>query len=171
MISVKLVDIEKRQITYDKNKEVFLNGENNEYVEITDRLKNNSVTAKMAASLMAQFVLGKGFGEDKDDVIINTDTNTTLFEFASYLATDYVDNRGVFIHVNYKIDPEGNLKPINPKVLPFGWCAIGKKDSHLYNGKIHVKPDWSNKDDAIIYDVYNPNEKVVTEQIQSSWKY
>lgn len=169
MINVKFFEIFKRLIKYDKKEDIFINGEDNAYPERVDRLINNSVTAKMASEIMVQYLIGKGFGTETDSLIINTEKQTMLIDFAEQIAKELVDNRGVFIHVGYEINAEANIIPVNPKVLPFDWCRLGKEDSKRYSGKIHVKSDWrDSKEEAAIFDVYNPIEKVIAEQISKA---
>lgn len=166
MISVKFFDIVKKFIGYDNRNEIFTNGEDNAYPEKIDRLINNSVTAKMASGLMTQYFIGRGFGS-ADDIVINDNEQTTIKVFAQGLAQELVNDRGVFIHVNYEINDSGVIVPVNPRVLPFDWCRIGKKDGRGYNGTIHVKTDWrDSKEQAQIYNVYNDNEKVLAAQIK-----
>lgn len=169
MISgVKLIDIVKKVIKWDKKLEIHTNGKDNAYPEKSDRLINNSVTAKMCSLLMSQFLIGKGFGEVTDDIVINSQENITLIEFGKHVSDEVTKHRGVFIHVNYEID--GNtVKPVNFKVLPLEWCRVGRKDSNDYNGKILVKTDWTDsKETAIVYDVYNPHPAVVLSQIREA---
>lgn len=169
MISVKFFDIFKKKIGYDKRNEIFENGEDNAYPEMIDRLINNSVTAKMASDIMCQYLKGSGYGKVLDDTIINNDTKTTLRDFDTHVKNEIVKNRGVFIHVNYEIQENGTLTQTNPKVLPFDWCRIGKKDSLNYNGKIHVKSDWRNsRDEPVTFDVFNDNQTVLKAQIKAT---
>ena len=170
-----LFDIAKRLIKWDKKLEIYKNGSDNAYIERTDRLVNNSVTAKMSVGLMVQYLLGKGFGEN-DDFIINTETGQTLIEFAEELCDSIVLNRGAAIHFNYKIQPneKGNTiyKPVNPSVVPFNTARLGKKDSRKYNGKILLYDNWSDEKIKIehvsVYDVFNDNNAVVESQIKQA---
>lgn len=162
-MKVKLIDILKKAVKFDKKAKIFRNGEDNAYPETQDRLINNSVTAKMASLLMIQYLIGEGFGEALDDKIINSEEDLTLIDFATDVAEEITNQRGVYIHVGYNAE---TLQPIKPKVLPFDWCRAGKKDDKRYNGKILVKTDWSNtKEEAIEIDVYNDKKSVVKRQI------
>lgn len=158
-MKVSIVDIFKRLIKYDKKLAIYTNGVDNAYAERTDRLINNSVTAKTASALMTQYLIGDGFGE-ADNFKVNPDTK--LIEFAEDIAKDIVENRGCFIHVNYNL----NYQISKAKVLPFNQCRLGQKDDKDYNGKILVKKDWNdNKEQAVVIDVYNPKESVIKAQI------
>ena len=166
-----LFDIAKRLITWDKSVEVYRNGVDNAYTERTDRLINNSVTAKMASGIMQQYLIGKGFGES-DDVIINSDTQQTLIGFTEDVVESLVENRGVAIHFEYKINEKVEAVPINPEVIPFNTARLGKKDSNNYSGKILLHDDWScdsiKVKETSIYDVFNDNQNVVKAQIKAS---
>jgi hypothetical protein len=164
-------DLAKRLIKWDKSLEVYRNGVDNAYTERTDRLINNSVTAKMASGIMQQYLIGKGFGES-DDSIINSDTEQTLIDFSEDVCESLVENRGVAIHFNYIVDKETNLKPINPEVIPFNTARLGKKDSKKYSGKILLHDDWVceriKAESASVFDVFNNNQDVVKAQVKAA---
>ena len=169
MIVVKVIDIVKKIRGYDKKENIYTNGEDNAYPEITDRLINNSVTAKMCSSLMVQYLIGKGFKKEVNELIINEKEQITLQDYSEHLAEEIVNNRGVFIHVNYKANDAGIYEPIDPKVLPFDWCRVGEKDDNMYNSKILMKVDWSDtKKKAVKFDVYNPKQIVIKKQIENA---
>lgn len=161
---VDILDIIKKVVRWDKKLEIYTNGEDNQYPERVERLINNSITAKMASDLMLQYIIGGGLGQ-ADNYKVNKDQK--LIDFSTDIAEDIVKQRGVFIHFGYDL----NFEPINPKVLPFERCRVGKKDSKEYNGKILYKIDWNdNKESVKVYDVYNTDKKVVEEQIKSAGK-
>lgn len=158
-MKVQVLDIVKRLVKWDKKLEIYTNGVDNSYPERVELLVNNSITAKMSHGLMIQYLIGKGFGE-ADNYKVNE--TQKLIDFASDIADDIVLNRGVFIHYDYNLA----FEPVNPKVLPFSKCRLGKKDSKEYNGKIIFKNDWNDtKEKEIIYDVYNSTAKIVESQI------
>jgi hypothetical protein len=161
-MKVTVFEIVKRLVTWDKKLEIYQNGADNLYPERIDRLINNSVTAKMASEMMVQYVLGKGFGE-ADNFKVND--SQKLIDFAIDLADSLVRQRGIAIHFDYNL----NFEPINPKVLDFTKVRLGLKDSKQYNGKILFKNDWSNnKEDAVIFDVFNKSDKIVQAQIEKA---
>jgi hypothetical protein len=161
-MKVTVFEIVKRLVTWDKKLEIYQNGADNLYPERIDRLINNSVTAKMASEMMVQYVLGKGFGE-ADNFKVND--SQKLIEFAIDVADSLVRQRGIAIHFDYNL----NFEPINPKVLDFTKVRLGLKDSKQYNGKILFKNDWSNnKEDAVIFDVFNKSDKIVQAQIEKA---
>ena len=164
-VRTELLDIVKRLVRWDKKLEIYTNGADNAYPERVDRLINNSVTAKMSLSVLTQYIIGKGFGVS-DDIVINSKTEQKLFDFALDIADSISEYRGVAIHFSYNL----NLKPVNPKVIPFESVRIGKKDSKKYNSKILITDDWigAKVDDLKVIDVFNENEAVVTSQMEKA---
>jgi hypothetical protein len=161
-MKVTVFEIVKRLVTWDKKLEIYQNGADNLYPERIDRLINNSVTAKMASEMMVQYILGKGFGE-ADNFKIND--SQKLIDFAIDVADSLVRQRGIAIHFDYNL----NFEPTNPKVLDFTKIRLGLKDSKHYNGKILFKNDWANnKEDAVIFDVFNKSDKIVKAQIEKA---
>jgi len=161
MITTHLIEIYKKLVAWDKKLEIYTNGQDNSYPERMERFRNNSITATMASNTMIQFLLGKGFGE-ADNLKIG---KIKLIDLADDIARDIVDNRGVFIHVNY----DANYDISDFKVLPFEQCRVGEKDSKEYNGKILIYKDWSGKVDknkTQVLNVYNNNKEVVKYQVE-----
>jgi len=158
-VKATILSIYKKLIKWDKKLEIYTNGEDNQYPERMERLKNNSVTALMASKIMVQYLIGKGFGE-ADNAKVG---NAKLIDFATQVANDIVDNEGYFIHVSYN----ANLEPADYNLLPFNNCRVGEKDSTEYSGKILVSKDWNEikKNPATDYNVYNPDKEVLKYQI------
>lgn len=161
-----IINIAKRLTPWQKNIEVFSNDVDNAYPERVDRLINNSVTAKSAAGIMIQYLIGKGYGPAVDNLIVNESKQLRLVDFADDIADDIVKQRGVFIHVNYN----ANFDIADCCVLPFDYCRIGKRDSNAYNGKIAVCDDWKKAkvDTVQLFDVYNPKQAVIEKQVEAA---
>lgn len=161
-MKISLIEIASRLIKWDKKMNIYLNGVDNLYPNRANRFRNNSVTAKMSSEIMTQFLIGRGL-ENIEDFIIDPITQLSFFDLTEDIARSIVDNKGVFIWVNYN----GNLKFDKAHVVPFSSCRIGIKDSNDYNGKILVKKDWGDsKEQEVVVDVYNPNEEVIKSQIK-----
>lgn len=160
-----LADLYKRLTPWNKSVEVHSNDTDNAYPERMDRLINNSVTAKTAAGIMVQYLLGKGYGE-YDKIIVNKAKNLTLADFADDVADDIVKQRGVYIHVNWNAAHQIT----DMCVLPFEWCRIGKMDSNDYAGKIAISKNWNKpkKNEIQLIDVFNPNKKVIDAQVEKA---
>lgn len=166
-----LIEVWKRLTPWNKSADVYANDTDNAYPERMDRLINNSVTAKSAATIMVQYLIGKGYGTDVDNLIINKEQSLKLIDFADDLADDLVKQRGVFIHVNWNA-----LYQISDfSVIPFEWCRIGKTDSNDYSGKIAVCKEWlkPKKADIQLIDVFNPRKKVIDAQVEKAggWEH
>jgi len=166
-----LVDVWKRLTPWSKSADVYANDVDNAYPERMDRLINNSVTAKSAAAIMVQYLIGKGYGNEADSIIINKQKNLKLIDFADDIADDLVKQRGVFIHLNYN----ALYQIADCSVLPFEWCRIGKKDSTDYAGKIAVCKEWlkPKRSDIELIDVYNPRKAVIDAQVEKAggWEH
>lgn len=166
-----LIDVWKRLTPWSKSADVYANDTDNAYPERMDRLINNSVTAKSAASIMLQYLIGKGYGEENDKLIVNKDKDLTLIDFADDVADDIVKQRGVFIHVNWNA-----LYQISDfSVIPYEWCRIGKADSNDYAGKVAVSKEWLNpkRADIQLIDIFNPLKKVIDAQVNKAggWEH
>lgn len=166
-----LIDVWKRLTPWSKSADVYANDTDNAYPERMDRLINNSVTAKSAASIMVQYLIGKGYGPENDNLIINKDKNLKLIDFADDVADDLVKQRGVFIHLNWN----ALYKISDFSVIPFEWCRIGRTDSNDYSGKIAVCKEWlkPKKTDIQLIDVFNPRKKVIDAQVEKAggWEH
>lgn len=161
MIRATFQEIVRRLTKFDTSKKFFKNGVNNDYTETMEAVRNNSVTASVASNIMVQYLIGKGFGEF-DNFEFN---GVKAIDFAEDIAQDITNNRGVFIRVDY----DGNYDISNYEVLPFESCRIGQKDSSDYNGKIIYKADWQDsKCSEIVFDVFNPDKKVVSYQVEKA---
>jgi len=163
-MKIDILEIIKNVVKWDDKLEIYTNGIDNMYPERVDRLKNNSITAKMASEMMIQYIIGGGLG-NADNYKISD--KQKLIDFATDVADDITNHRGVFIHFDYNLD----FEPVNPKVLPFERCRIGKKDSNDYNGKIYYKINWLDKKETpIVFDVYNNEKVIVSNQVEKAGK-
>lgn len=166
-----LIEVWKRLTPWNKSADVYANDTDNAYPERMDRLINNSVTAKSAAAIMVQYLLGKGYGEAADSLVINKDKNLRLIDFADDIADDLVKQRGVFIHVNWN----ALYQITDCSVIPFEWCRIGRSDSNDYAGKIAISKEWltPKRSDIQLIDIYNPRKKVIEAQVEKAggWEH
>lgn len=162
-IKTSFIEIIKRLMPYEKELSFYKNGVDNLYTERMEAYKNNSVTASMASNVMTQYLVGKGF-QGFNNVKIGGES---LIDITNDISESIVNNRGVYVHVNYN----ANLDVSDFKVIPFSYCRLGEKDSTDYNGKILVCKDWTVKvkeDDISVIDVYNDNKQVISEQINNA---
>lgn len=181
---IKLLDLFKRKTVFHKKEGIIFNGITNDYAEKVDRLNDSSITAKMAWTIMSNYIYGQGVGDEFKDIIVNEDENISLQMFAMIASKVVSKHRGVYIHVdwnaNYKID--------GFKILPYHTCRKGDKDDDDYNAKILVTKDWTadtelkttrlnkiilegksvNPEDVSVIDVFNPNKNVIQAQVEAS---
>jgi hypothetical protein len=166
-----LIDIWKRLTPFTKSSEIYANDTDNAYPERMDRLINNSVTAKSAANIMVQYLIGKGYGPQADTLIVNMDKRLRLIDFADDIADDLVKQRGVYIHVNWN----ALYQITDMAVIPYEWCRVGKSDSNDYKSKIVIHKEWSKakKGDGQPIDVYNPRKAVIDAQVERAggWEH
>jgi hypothetical protein len=166
-----LIDVWKRLTPWSKSADVYANDTDNAYPERMDRLINNSVTAKSAAAIMVQYLIGKGYGTDADNLMINKEKNLKLIDFADDVADDLVKQRGVFIHINWN----ALYQISNCSVVPYEWCRIGKKDSNDYAGKVAISKEWlkPKRSEIELVDIYNPRKAVIDVQVEKAggWEH
>lgn len=169
-VTAQLVELFTRLVKFDSNLGIYHNGVDNAYPERVERHINNSATAKPAAKLFKKYIVGNGFGDDLDKIIVHKEKNITLRKFLQKIAHSYAYQNGVFIHVNYNL----NYKITSIDVLPFKHCRVGKKDDKDYNGKILVYDNWNGESGKLdrnkikVIDVYNPDAKVIQSQIEKA---
>ena len=152
---------------FDKTLGIHLNGVDNNYPDFVESVIAESVTASRCACLMADYISGKGFGDEPNKIIVHPDKETTLLKFTQDIAESFSEHKGVYIHCNYN----GNYDIKDLDVLPFPDCRIGKKDDNKYAGKILVCDDWSDKKKTKkpkIVDVYNPDKTVIEKQVTTA---
>ena len=170
LIAVKIFELAKRLIKFDKQLGVYHNGVDNNYPERVERIINNSATAKPSAKLFRKYIVGKGFDGSLNNFVVNKLKGITLRKFLTKLAESYSKHNGAFIHVNVNLD----CKITSIDVLPFSHCRVGKKDDKKYSGKIIVYDNWDQVDGKIDknkfddIDVFNLNPAVVKAQIEKA---
>lgn len=163
MTRINLIDLFRKVIKFDKSLGITINGESNDYPEIMERLRDNSVTALMASDKMFKYIIAKGFGKEQDKTLIG---KVPIISIAEDIAHDIADDRGCFVHVRYN----GMYEVDSFKVLTFKNCRVGKLDDKKYAGKIiYYAGDWCEKpkkQDFIVYDTFNPNKEIVKRQVE-----
>jgi len=170
-----LVELYKRLVSFDKKMGVYTNGDDNNYPERIEIIINNSVTAKACAGLMRKHIIGKGFGDDLNSLIVDKDTDLTLYELLSQVATNYVYQRGFGIHAK-AWSFEGESPAITGVTCPaFKKLRVGKKDDQDWSGKIALFKNWTDekelkkaiKEEKVkLIDTWNFNKKVIQAQVK-----
>ena len=164
-----------RSIRSDGVNGVMTFGERNDYPQLIESIVNNSVTAKSAVRVYAKFLTGQGFeapglngiqvGRDKKGKKI------TLRGLLSQIAMSTGMFNGFYIHCNYTRD--GKIH--NASYVPFKFCRFAKVDDLGYTARIGVYDNWEkareknfNKGKIAWYNVFNPDKKIITSQIQKA---
>lgn len=165
---IKLVELAKRLVQFDKSLGFIQNGVDNNYPERIERVINNSATAKPAAKLFKKYVAGRGYGDDANRFLVDPSRDTNLFRFLNDFCMSYAYQNGVFVHVNYN----AAFRITSARVIPFGHCRLGKKDDADWSGKILVSDKFSTgevkKDDLVAIDQFNPMPEVIASQIANA---
>ena len=148
-----------------------MNGADNLYPQRIERVRDASVTAKTATTMMANFIVGNGFeNEALNSIVVNSDIfgETTLLKLATQLANQLATHNAASMQVQY----DGMLKISGLKSLPYRDVRLGKSDSNGYSGKIFVSSKWETIKDAKQaqkLDIFNPIPSVLAAQANKKW--
>src|SRR5690606_16146272 len=173
-IRATLVELYSRVIKVDdRDKNIYLNGENNLYPYEIERAINNSPTAARATDILQRFISGDGVD---NDVLVNTKKGYHTSDIVDMIAEDVANQNGSFIWVGYGLDPETSPFPIQQKLdlLDYSNTRISKEDDNEYKGRIYTKDYQSKKsfgarsdDSEAWYYPYNPNPEIVIAQMKA----
>lgn len=160
-----------KSIKVDELNGIMKFGENNDYPYIIEKLINGSITAKASANTYAKFLVGNGFNEEINSVVIGKDErnkNVTVLGLLRKVCDQISNHYGCFIHCNQNL----LRKNINLSLIPVKYCRFAKIDDSGYTSKIAVCTNWDEKKtpepkNVKSYNVYNINETVFNLQIQA----
>ena len=169
-----LIELFTRIITRNEKTNVFSNGIDNNYPERIERIINNSVTAKLSAGKMADYILGNGFSGDYNNPKVNTIKDYTLFDVGRLISKSISYQKGFYLHINY--NAEGTLNYLD--VLPYKECRISKEDDIGYKGCIFQSDKWGSEDfsfnhknkESKWYYPYDPKINVINAQRRRDFK-
>jgi len=175
----------KTPVSKEDNTEVYWNGEDNLYPYDIEAVVSNSPTAKRASTLMAKFIAGAGVVNPQTGLIYKYSELQFVNAKKAYKITDVIriasqniaKQNGVFFHVSYGIDENGNVSQNKIDILDYRRCRQAKEDDEMNVGKIFYK-DYSQKTtsygrkkvDFKWYYPYNPDTSVVLTQIKADAK-
>ncbi len=165
----------RKKETFDKKIGVIRNGEDNAYPTRMESALNNSITAKACANTYKRFLIGKGFDEKLNKVIVGYDEsknrNITAFDLLVSIAHEFSRHSGAWIKVGY----DGNIKVNSLYLTPSKYCRFGKEDDKNFKGKIAVYDNWdkvlNSKDEKFDkakiekYNVYDPKKENIKYQV------
>ena len=169
-----LIELFTRLITRNEKTNVYSNGIDNNYPERIERIINNSVTAKLSAGKMADYVLGNGFSGDYNNLKVNTIKDYTLFDVGRLISKSISYQKGFYLHINY--NAEGGLNYLD--VLSYKECRISKEDGIGYKGCIFQSDQWGSENfsfnyknkEAKWYYPYDPKINVINAQRRRDFK-
>lgn len=180
-----LVEIFRRAIPLKKDGKDFilLNGDDNLYPYEIKGVIANSPTAKRAANLMAKFVSGQGLLDDSGNIIstkelpiINAQKGYNAYDLIRIAAPSLCEQGGVWFHVGYGINSEGEIAPNKWDVLDYCRPRKQNSDDEDYSGKVFVN-EWCDKKqvakkkkDCKWYYPFNNDVEVVKTQMQADAK-
>ena len=151
-------------------------GKDNLYPQELLNIVSASETAVSCLNRRTNFIEGNGFLDLKFAETILNSKGETADDILKQLAEDVSNFNGFAIHVNYNMLGE----PVSFFHVPFENCRLCEPDDSGYIGKIAVHPDWSGKTkrngkllkvekSTIDYiNIYNPDPKIVTAQIENA---
>ncbi len=175
MARAKTVELFERKIVpinKNKRKNVFINGEDDNYPERIERIINNSVTAKMGSNKMASFIVGKGFvNKNLNSFIVNPKKGTTAYSFLVMLSKSIARQKGAYLHINF----DGTLTPNSVEILPYKNVRKQKGDDIGNEGKYYYSNQWGNSkfsfnrksENARWFYPFSLDEKVIKAQFKA----
>jgi hypothetical protein len=135
---------------------------------------NASVTAKASVEKAKAFLIGNGFANGLNDVVVYEDVNgkVTLYNILTRIAHTISRHNAASLNVQY----DGNFEVSGLKSIPYRDCRYGKADSNDYSGFIHVYDNWDKKrgvkfdpKEAQKINVFNPSKKVIEQQFKNGY--
>lgn len=177
---IELWDRTIKLVKNDNHKDVYWNGEDNQYPSEIRRVVANSPTASRASKVMAKYIGGKGVRsegktESEVDIIVNDRKNYKLSNVASFIANNLSEQGGCWIWVGYGFNDDAQLVPKQLDVLNYEKCRKQKEDDAGYDGRIYYKDFCEKKthrgkktEDKWYYP-FNSNPDVVKAQIKADY--
>lgn len=165
-------------LSNDKDK-MYINGDDNLYPNEIEGIINNSPTAFRCANLMAKYIEGKGIVDESGQLIlyknlpvINEKKNYKITDIISLASKSIAYQYGVFFHVIYGLDDNGNPVPKSLDVLNYCKARKSKDDDEEYPGKIIYKDfvekeKFGKKVDTRKFYPFNRNIEIVKAQIKA----
>ena len=171
-MQIYLIDehVEEPEEIYNSGLGIIFNGENNMRPLEVEQLIDLSPTAIQCASTYAAFIGGSGFEEDLSNFNLSPYfwEKETPEDLLKDICESLSRHQGCFVHVRYN----ANFQKESFKVIPYTLCRVGKKDSKGFSGKVVIAPkgwgNYVNKKDIDVFDTYNPNPKIINEQVEQA---
>lgn len=175
----RLIEMQKRQtpLSTGKGENIYLNGSNNAFPNEVEGVIINSPTAYKCAEITKKYLAGAGIADGYNDVIVDKQKHTKLSKFIRVASKDLAYHGGVYIHVSYGIDDNGDIVAKGMKVLDYSKCRISKQDHHGNHSKVIYKDynnqrnlfNSKNENDTWFY-FFNHDQNVIMAQIKNDFK-
>jgi len=163
----------RNEVKENKVEGIMNNGLDNAYPTRMERIILASVTAKAAAEMYANFLVGDGFvNETLNKLVVGTYNykDVTLFNILERVAHSIAYQGGYFLHLNIGFDGRKYFyTDINPVI--YKNCRLGKVDDINYNAKVVYSNDWEKRQTKRlrqIFDTFNLNQTVIKSQIEKA---
>lgn len=173
-MKTEITKVKKRnEVKYDKVDGILKNGTDNLYPQRMERIINSSITAKSAAKMYANFLVGNGFVDESLNKIIvgqNLYKSVTLYDILEKIATSIAYQNGAALKLRY----DANYKSTEIDFLPYKNCRFGKPDDLDYSGRIIYYNNWDkslgkiDKSKFASFNIFNPDPEVIKYQILKS---
>lgn len=151
-------------------------GEDNDYPQVMEMAINGSVTAKAAAGIYSKFLAGDGFvNEEINSEVVGKDQrgkDITVMSLLRQIADSCSMNNGFYVHANRNLSGETGTVHLKP----FKNGRFSKPDDTGFSAKILFYDNWGkdsdigkyNIKDAVSYNIFTNNEKVIQSQIKAA---
>ena len=139
---IKLKDLFRREIKAVDKQNIYTNGVDNNYPQRMELLIDNSVTAKMSANKMADFIIGKGFKDKRlNDFIVDAKKKLTAYDLLKLSARSIAYQKGFYWHIGY--NGIGDVNRVY--LLPYKNCRLSKSDDFGGESEIYYSDNWSSE--------------------------
>lgn len=146
-------------------------GENNDYPQRIERLINSSPTARACANIYSKFLIGGGFEESINNIVIGYDSRhkrITVKDLLTHVAKSISYYNGAYVHNNINI--AGQIVSVTPVL--FKNLRFSKLDDTGYTAKVGYYENWEKDKDKKYdknkikwYNLFNLNQSALQEQI------
>ena len=150
-------------------------GEKNDYPQFMERVILSSIDARAIADIYSKFIIGQGFNDEINSVVVGKDgkgKDITILSLLRQFAQSASFFNGGYIHLNYSFADPNNPKVSSVKPIPFKNCRFTKPNDLGYCAKVAVYDNWEkdkntkyDKNKIRFYHTYTNSIDVLKEQI------
>jgi hypothetical protein len=174
-----ITKVKPRNVTKtDKRKGIINNGSDNAYPTHIERIILSSVTAKAAAEMYANFLVGNGFKDKSLNSIVVGMQNykpITAYDLLERTARSISFQNGAVWHLNYGWRGDGNYFISEIQPIVYKYFRLGEHDDLKYNAKGVIYDNWDRvnssriqDNDLHVIDVFNPRSSVIDSQVKKA---